>query len=206
MSEVIDISLEVSEETIIYPGNPEVEIEELDKSGSAVSKVSFGSHTATHVDGPSHVFESGEGVNEAFGVDRFVGECRVLDFTDSEEKIELEELKEKNIKEGEIILAKTRNSLIGFEEFRDDFVYLGGEAAEFLAEVGIDLFGIDYLSVKERGSSDNRPHTELLENDIVIFEGLDLEGIEPGEYTFVGLPLKLADIDGAPSRAVLIDE
>ena len=73
-----------------------------------------------------------------------------------------------------------------------------------MAQKRIVLFGIDYLSVKKRGGSDNRSHTELLKNDIVNFEGLDLSQVEPDEYFFVGLPLKFIDLDGAPARAILL--
>ena len=98
---------------------------------------------------------------------------------------------------------KTQNSLRGFSEFREDSIYLDGDAAEYLAERGIILFGIDWLSVKKRGGGDARPHTSLLSVNIVIFEGLDLSGVEQGEYQFIGLPLKFTALDGAPSRAVL---
>ena len=73
-----------------------------------------------------------------------------------------------------------------------------------MAKKKIALFGIDYLSVKKRGGPDNRPHTELLKNRVVIFEGLDLSKAKPGKYFFVGLPLKFAGLDGAPARAILL--
>jgi hypothetical protein len=72
------------------------------------------------------------------------------------------------------------------------------------ADKKIILFGIDYLSVKKKGSADNRAHTELLSKGIAIFEGLDLSKVEEGEYFFIGLPLKFSGLDGSPVRAVLI--
>ncbi|MFB6212260.1 MAG: cyclase family protein [Candidatus Magasanikbacteria bacterium] len=206
MTEIIDISLEISEDTLIYPGNPEVDIEEIDTSGSKISRIDFGSHTGTHVDGPQHVFDDGKGVNEAFRITQFVGDCEVLDMTHREESVKKEDFEGIDLKEKSRIIVKTKNSKEGFERFRDDFVYLDGKAAEFISGFDLELFGIDYLSVKQRASSDNRPHKELLKNNIVIFEGLDLSGVEPGGYTFVGLPLKIKDIDGAPARALLIED
>jgi arylformamidase len=44
----------------------------------------------------------------------------------------------------------------------------------------------------------------LLGNGVVPVEGLNLAGIEPGEYQLICLPLKLKDCDGAPVRAVLM--
>ena len=49
-----------------------------------------------------------------------------------------------------------------------------------------------------------RPHKSLLSKSIVIFEGLDLSSVEPGEYNFIGLPLRLVDLDGAPARVLLV--
>jgi len=66
------------------------------------------------------------------------------------------------------------------------------------------LVAIDYLSIKQRGGADNRPHTSLLENNIVIVEGVDLSKVEAGEYFLVCLPLKFTNIDGATSRALLL--
>ncbi len=202
---IYDISLPLDSGTLIYPGNPEMSIEayrSVPEYPTNLSKITFGSHTGTHVDAPRHVD------NDALGVDKInleacIGPCRVLDMTAAAEKITVADLEKENIRQGERILVKTQNSLRGFSEFREDSIYLDGDAAEYLAERGIILFGIDWLSVKKRGGEDVRPHTSLLSGNIVIFEGLDLSGVEQGEYQFIGLPLKLTDLDGAPARAVL---
>jgi arylformamidase len=78
-----------------------------------------------------------------------------------------------------------------------------GDAADYLAERGIILLGIDGLSIKKRGGEDARAHTSLLSKGIVIFEGLDLSGVEPGTYQFIGLPLRFTDLDGSPARAIV---
>jgi len=162
---VIDISLSLHKNTIIYPGNPEVNIKTIKRKTSTHSEIAIGTHTGTHVDAPKHVFENGAGVDEV-DLNKIVGKCRVLDMTHIKEAIGVDDLKKEKVKKGERILVKTRNSQRGFEKFYDDYVYLGGEAAEFLAQKKISLFGIDYLSVKKRGGQDNRPHMELLKNGI----------------------------------------
>ena len=40
---------------------------------------------------------------------------------------------------GERILLKTRNSIRGFKDFYDDYVYLDGDAADYLASLGVLL-------------------------------------------------------------------
>lgn len=193
---IYDISLSLDNQTVIYPGNPEINIEpykSIPEYSTNLSKITFGSHTGTHVDAPRHID------NKAIGVDKMnlkacIGPCRVLDMTAVAESIKISDLKNYDIKKGERILVKTKNG------------YLDGDAADYLANIGIILFGIDSLSIKKRGGPDARPHTSLLKKNIVLFEGLDLSKIEPGEYQFIGLPLKFTDLDGAPARAVLILE
>jgi len=41
---------------------------------------------------------------------------------------------------------------------------------------------------------------------VVIIEGLNLAGVNPGWYGLYCLPLKLVGSDGAPARAVLLQE
>jgi arylformamidase len=48
-------------------------------------------------------------------------------------------------------------------------------------------------------------HLPLLESGIVVFEGLSLEGIEPGDYHLIALPMKLGGREGAPVRAILVE-
>lgn len=200
---IIDISLALEEGMIGYPNNPEIKIETMRGATSAHSIVTIGTHTGTHIDAPFHVFPDGKGVSKV-PLDVFIGKCRVLDLSKVKECITIDDLKKYKIKKGERILIKTNNSKRGFKTFYDDYVYLDGDAADYLAKVGIILFGIDYLSVKKRGGLDHRPHTSLLKKGIAIVEGIDLAKVPEGTYTFVGLPLKFGGIDGSPIRAVLV--
>jgi arylformamidase len=68
----------------------------------------------------------------------------------------------------------------------------------------VKLVGVDYLSVEQFRSGHHRTHRTLLERGVVIVEGLDLSGVEPGPYELCCLPLRLEGLDGAPARAVLI--
>lgn len=68
----------------------------------------------------------------------------------------------------------------------------------------MELVGVDYLSVESFGSEDFPVHHLLLERGVVIVEGLDLSEVPAGVYQFICLPLRLAGLDGAPARAMLI--
>ncbi len=200
---IIDISLPIHESMIMYPGNPQVKITKKMGTTTVHSEIFLGSHTGTHIDAPSHVFEKGNTL-ERVPLSLFVGNARVLDFSRVKEAITIQDIKKHDIKKNERILAKTNNSKRGFQKFYDDYVYLDGDAAEYLAKKGIILFGIDSLSVKKRGGPDLRPHTSFLKKNIPIVEGLNLKNVKEGNYFFVCLPPAFQKIDGSPARAVLL--
>lgn len=203
---IIDISLSLDNGTIVYPDNVPIILEEHAKmpaKRSHLSKIIMGSHSGTHIDAPKHAIIGGATI-DAMPLETFVGPCRVIDCAASKEAITIEDLKRERVKKGERILAKTANSARGFKEFHPDYIYLDGDAADYLADLGVALFGIDYLSVKKRGSPDNRPHTSLLKKSIPIIEGIDLSTVPAGEYTLVCLPLKFIGLEGAPARAILL--
>lgn len=209
---IIDISLPLNNNTPVYPGNVSLSVSihhAMPEHATQLSSITFGSHTGTHVDAPSHAIE-GALTLDKIPLKNFVGPCRVLDFSKNERESVTKEMlqnktQNKNIKAGERILLKTKNSLRGFKDFYDDYIYLDGDAADYLASLGVLLVGIDALSIKKRGSDDHRPHLSLLSKNIPIVEGLNLSSVEEGEYELVCLPLNFTDIDGAPARAILIE-
>ena len=201
---IIDISLPLNEQTIVYPGNPFFSMEKIQSpGGSQLAKISFGTHFGTHVDAPAHVFASGKNVDE-LSLDNFIGPCRVLDASECAEVVSKNFLEKFNIRGGERILLKTKNSERGYEEFYKDYVYLAGDAAQYLADKNVKLVGIDYLSVKQKGSPDNTPHTVLLKKNISILEGINLNKVEQEEYFLIAAPLALIGADGSPARALLL--
>ena len=181
---IIDISLSLEEGMITYPDNPPFMIEGASGPTSSRSILTIGTHTGTHIDAPRHVFKEGKGLNK-IPLMRYVGTCRVLDLTKAKESVTVNDLEPFRIKKGERILIKTRNSKRGFKTFYGDYIYLDGDAADYLVKKGIVLFGIDSLSVKKRGGTDHRPHLSLLKKGVVIFEGLDLSKAPAGTYTFI---------------------
>lgn len=206
---IIDISLSLDNNTVAYPGNIPLSItthHAMPKYATQLSSITFGSHTGTHIDFPAH------GIQGALSSDQiplsvFFGVCRVFDFSKSgESAVTKEMLETKKIQKNERVLLKTKNSLRGFKEFYEDYIYLDGDAADYLAELGVLLVGIDSLSIKQRGSNDHRPHTALLAKNIPIVEGLNLEMVKEGGYELVCLPLKFIGIEGSPARAILVEK
>lgn len=204
-SRIIDISVPLKPGMTVYPGNPTLEIEELksETSASTISKITLGSHTGTHLDAPKHVFDDGSGI-EIYSLKVFVGPAKVIDCTQETLSISRETLENASIEKGDRILLKTTNSGRLQEPFFPDFIFLSPEGAQYLAEKEVALVAVDYFSIKQKGSKDNRPHTELLSKNIPIIEGVDLEHAEPGDYFLSAFPLRFDALDGAPVRAVLM--
>jgi arylformamidase len=202
---IIDITLPLNEKTIVYPGNPPVTFEHFGSaSGSSFNtKISMSSHSGTHMDAPAHAFKDGSGVDK-IDLSKVIGPCRVLDFSSAKTEITVENLQQKKIKKGERILLKTTNSSRGYKEFYNDYIYVSGEGAMYLADRKIALVGIDALSIKKRGLPDNTAHTALLSKGIPVLEGINLHNVEEGEYFLVAAPLPFTGLDGSPLRAVLL--
>ena len=203
MVKFYDISLIINEDIIVYPGSPKVSIKPhatIPNNTVNESLITFGSHTGTHIDSPLHISNNGKDASQ-IDINSFYGQCRVLDLTRVNLEIHREDLEVFNLKSGEIVILKTQNSIRGYKEFREDFIHVKLDAAQYLIECGIKTLGVDHLSVKKfRG--DDEVH-ELLINNLTLFEGLNLSEVPAGECLFVGLPLRMV-CDGAPARAILV--
>jgi arylformamidase len=199
--EIIDISVPIRPGMVTYPGDPDVRLERVmsieDGDVANVSRLDFGAHTGTHVDAPVHFVAGGAGA-EALPLDVLVGPAQVVDAT-ALDRLDAESLSSLQLA-GERIVLKTRNSeLWARDTFAEEFLSFTGDGAAYLVERGVRLVGIDYLSV-----GGEEAHVALLEAGVVAVEGLDLRGVEPGEYQLVCAPLKLVGSDGAPARVLLV--
>ena len=82
---------------------------------------------------------------------------------------------------------------------------LARDAADWVARHGIQLVGLDHLSI-ERYGDEGETHRILMRAGVTILEGLNLAGVEPGIYTLVCAPIRLVGTEAAPARALLIDQ
>ena len=208
MSRIYDISVPIRSGGLVYPGNPEIDIslqQAVAKGASAnVSTIRFGSHTGTHVDAARHFFDDGQSVNK-IPLERLIGPALLVSFGDAVLSVGAPELREHDVKGHKRILIRTRNSaLLSQKEFAKDYTYLAPDGAQYLVDLGVELVGVDYLSIEQFHSGHHRTHRTLLGRSVVIVEGLDLSAPPPGEYQFICLPLRIEGCDGAPARAVLI--
>jgi arylformamidase len=197
------------ETTPVYPGNTSIKLDfalNYDKGDKlALSSYTLGAHTGTHVDAPMHFVKGGASV-DLVALDKFVGPARVIDCTADAKGIDAAELNKHNWKGARRILFRTRNSRNHWmtdPTFHEDFTYVAPDAAQLLADAGVELVGIDYLSMEKYKSSDFKTHLILLGKGIPIVEGLQLADVTPGDYDLIVLPLRVAGHEAAPARAIL---
>jgi arylformamidase len=87
--------------------------------------------------------------------------------------------------------------------FPHTFMHVLPEAAAYMAAQGVRLYGTDAPSVDPLTSKDLPAHKAFAQAGVYILEGLALEGVAPGSYELICLPLRLEGTDAAPVRAVL---
>lgn len=208
MATIYDVSVPILAGGLTYPGNPGIAIapqQEVSKGASSnVSSLSFGSHTGTHVDAMKHLFDDGTPV-DALPLDVLMGPALLVAVPDSVMAVGEADLRAHDLAGQERVLIRTRNSaFIRNRDFVRDYTYVAPDGAAYLASLGVKLVGIDYLSIEQFHSGHHMTHRTLLGHGIVIVEGLDLSAPPPGNYDLRVLPLRLAGLDGAPARAVLV--
>jgi arylformamidase len=170
-----------------------------------LSVYSLGAHSGTHIDAPMHFVREGISVDRV-SLEPLIGPGRVVDIPDGVQAIDVAELNRHAWRGAQRVLFRTRSSLRGWMTSRDfhrDFAYITPDAAQLLADEGVRLVGIDYLSSEQFGAPVPRTHQILLGKGIPIVEGLALEGVAAGDYDVIVLPMKVAGHEGAPARAVL---
>ncbi len=165
------------------------------------SRLSLDVHTGTHVDAPLHMVNDGATI-ESINQEDLVGKAKVIDVTNVKGAISDKDIEAEDIQEGDFILFKSQNSFE--EEFNFDFVFVGEDAARYLAERNIRGVGVDGLGI-ERSQPEHPTHRSLFEKDVIIMEGLRLKDVAAGEYFMVAAPLKLQGTDASPARVLLFE-
>ena len=181
---IIDISKEMLSAEV-FPGDTVPQLERVtafEKYGFTTSDLRCCLHNGTHADAPRHIGEN-DGI-DGISLEKCFGRCAVITVN------------------GRLNSAIMR--VLGGLSFKRALfkgAEIDMETAEKLSAMRFDLLGVDGLSV-----GDFNVHKSLLCSGAVILEGLNLKNVEDGEYIIAAFPLKIKGADGAPVRAVLIEE
>jgi arylformamidase len=206
---IYDVSLPIHPQLPVWPGDPPIELvreSSIDQGSNAnVSRLACGVHVGTHVDAPLHFIQGGSSVDR-FDLNKLIGRVHVVDLQ-GVRTITAGSLDSAGItKRARRLFFKTDNSRLwqeGYSDFVEDFVAMQADAAEWVVQRGIQMVGIDYLSIAPFKAS-GPTHRTLLKAGVIVVEGLNLWSVPPGRYNVYCLPLNLVGSDGAPARVVLM--
>jgi len=207
-----DVTLPLSPDLPVWPGDPPVELARVSDmaTGAAfnLTRLCASAHAGTHVDAPAHFLPGGRTIDQ-LDVAALIGPALVvavpdvavvgaadLDALDLPPRVERLLLRTGN--------SDRRAAGVAEADLLADFVAVTAGGARWLVARGLRLVGIDGPSIAPLDDIAT-PHQILLGAGVVVVEGLDLRAAAPGAYGLVCLPLKLAGADGAPARVVLVE-
>jgi arylformamidase len=204
----IDITYSISEDLPKWPGSHGFKSTfrlEIPESVANASSFHLDTHYGTHLDAPLHFIENGNSVDQ-LDLNVLMGPAYIVHI-ERQKKIGSNDLNKAQIPQNcKRLLIKTENQALWKSEnkskFYENFAALTSEGAQWIVDRGIELVGIDYLSI-QRFKDGPETHQVLLKNGVVIVEALKLDQVEEGWYELICLPMKLKGLEGAPVRAVL---
>jgi arylformamidase len=200
-----DISQVIRPGMPIWPGEPEVEVTRI-ASISEQCPVNVGAlgaplHAGTHADSPFHYDPQGL-VSADCELAPYLGRCVLVDVSHAQGRVEATDVDWTVLQGARRVLFRT------YERFPTDrwdpeFTAIAADVIARLRESGAQLVGTDAPSLDPQQSKTMAAHREIQAGDMRILEGLVLDGIAPGEYELIALPLKIAQADASPVRAIL---
>jgi len=209
--QIVDLTQEIDECIQVFPGSPRVSLLQWSNYGThkfASEAIFCSTHVGTHIDAPYHFNMSGSTV-EKISLEKLIvqDKIKVLKIEKKDdEKIEIDDLKNHEIMENDSILINTNWSKNkDLDKYFSNSPGLSKAAANYLAEIKINLIGIDSPNIDPATDNEFSSHKIFSESNILVIENLmNLDKLLNSRFTFIALPLKLKNCSGAPIRAVAI--
>lgn len=201
---LIDISPRIAYTLAVWPGDVpfrrEVALDMQTGANLTLSAIHTTLHLGAHADAPCHYQKGGVGIAER-SLDFYYGPCQVIDVPAQRGARILPQHLRDDVTAPRVLLRT--NTFPEPETFNDDFASLSPELVDGLHERGVILVGIDTPSIDPFADKVLTAHQAVARADMAILEGLTLQGVAPGLYTLIALPLKIAGADASPVRAAL---
>lgn len=206
---VVDLSHPITADMPVYPGDPLPSLDvasTLDGAGYVTRRITFGSHTGTHMDAPAHMIAGGMTL-DAYPIGHFIGSAIALDLTayvgPTIELVALLPHRSVIVGSDFLLLNTGWHRHWGEDRYFDDYPVLSVDAALWLAGLGLRGIGVDTASVDGGSTTEYANHHAFLSRDMVIVENLtNLVALPNAGFTFAAFPLRIDQADGSPVRAV----
>lgn len=200
-----DISPPLSTATPTWPGDTPFQEERVWSYGPQcpvnVGRITLSPHTGAHVDAPLHYSPDGAPIGEV-SLDTYMGPCRVLHCLDSGALVEPEQLAGRLGQVPERVLLRTYRQA-PLDTWDSDFTAVAKATVDLLASLGVRLIGIDTPSLDPQTSKTMDAHNAIARHGMAILEGIVLDDVPEGDYELIALPLRFANLDASPVRAIL---
>ncbi|MDY0074462.1 MAG: cyclase family protein [Acholeplasmataceae bacterium] len=204
---VYDVSMTISHDIQVYKNKEDKKpvfetTSNFNQQNVYETKMCMNLHTGTHMDFPLHMVRGGK-TSDTLDLSKLIRKVKVFDLTHVKEEITAGDLEPLDIQVDDFVLFKTKNS---YEEtFNFKFVYLRKDSAAYLAAKKVAGVGIDALGI-ERDQENHPTHHILMDQEIMIIEGLRLEAVEEKTYMMYALPIKIKAVEALPLSVILVEE
>ncbi|MEN9543609.1 MAG: arylformamidase [Pseudomonadota bacterium] len=166
-----------------------------------VSAITLSPHVGAHADAPLHYDAEGAAIG-ALGLDPFLGRCRVIHAIGVGPLVRPEHIAHALAGLPPRVLLRTYRQA-PLDRFDEALAAYAPETIEQLAELGVQLIGIDTASIDPAASKTLDSHQVIRRRGLRVLENLVLDAVAEGDYELIALPLKLTTADASPVRAVL---
>lgn len=203
--QIWDISPAIHPAAPVFPGDTPYSQEWVASIGPGcpvnVSAIHLSPHVGAHADAPLHYDPQGAAIG-AVDLEAFLGPCRVIHAMDCGPLIEWQHIEHAiDASLPERVLVRTNQSVpTGWDP---DLSAYAPETVSKLADLGVKLIGIDSASIDPASSKTLDSHMVIRQRDLRVLENLVLDEVSEGDYELIALPLKLAQADASPVRAIL---
>ena len=166
-----------------------------------ISQLTFSPHVGAHADAPLHYDSQGDSVG-ALNLTPYLGRCRVIHAIGCGPLIQWQHLAHALHELPPRVLVRTYERM-PVDRWDGALSAYAPETVQRLADLGVQLIGIDSASVDPADSKTLDSHQVLRRYAMRVLENLLLDDVPEGDYELIALPLKLMTADASPVRALL---
>ena len=201
---VIDLTHPISADLPVYfPWHPATAIETTAtyaENRCQVRRVSIGTHSGTHIDAPSHVFE-GKPTLDQYDPGLWFTEAQVIDCSPRNpgKEISRSELADKLLKKNVGVLIKTGwDAHFGSKDYYKTYPPISNEAAQFLVDMKVPVVAADTPFTLD-------VHYILLGHGIPLITNVNNTAqLNEGMIRLIAAPMLIKGSDGAPARVLAV--
>jgi arylformamidase len=205
MKKLWDISPPVDASSPVFPGDTPYTQQWAATLSEAcpvnVSAITLSPHVGAHADAPLHYDAQGAAVG-ALDLTPFLGHCRVIHAIDAAPLITVVHLQHALADVPPRVLVRTCRQF-PLTQFDPQLTAFHPDTVQHLADLGVQLIGIDSASIDPADSKPLPSHQVIRQRGLRVLENLLLDDVPEGDYELIALPLKLMTADASPVRAVL---